>query len=253
MIPAHIIILLPLYCFLLATGTSELDKIHPLAHPSGWWNVTQDLSKKIILEYSIFLNLLTQFDVLKYLLLWVEVGVEIFFTDSTSQRILHLLSFLTPFFPAFLKIWVLVKSDCFTITLLNFLFILRKQVQKAFFFAWSSQLTYIFNSLLYRSMISPKFLWYHQSGYYLTQYSITWLFSIFQQLLDPLLYPFFNIYYGQKEKNKFYLISEVLSKYHLNLFTNFSQSIFINSKHLKSNYYKCQKIQLNIWLWDGNK
>ena len=40
-IPAHITTLSSLYCLLLATGTSGLDKIHLLVHQSGPSNVTQ--------------------------------------------------------------------------------------------------------------------------------------------------------------------------------------------------------------------
>ena len=66
-IPAHTITQLPPCCFLLARGMSELDKIHPLAYPSGPSNVTQDLPVKIILKCQFLYIPWPNFDALKYL------------------------------------------------------------------------------------------------------------------------------------------------------------------------------------------
>ena len=49
------------------------------------------------------------------------------------------------------------------------MFILRKQVLKIFFFALNSQLSCVFKSVLDRSVISAKLLWYLQSGHSLAQ------------------------------------------------------------------------------------
>ena len=58
-IPGHIITLQPPCCLLLVRDTSELDKIHHLAHPSGPLNITQNSSMKITLEKSIFMFFLS--------------------------------------------------------------------------------------------------------------------------------------------------------------------------------------------------
>ena len=64
-IPAHIITMPPPSCLLWATCTSELDKIHLLARPSGPSNVTQDSPEKMSLEKSIFMHFFPKFDSLK--------------------------------------------------------------------------------------------------------------------------------------------------------------------------------------------
>ena len=48
--PTHIITQSPLRCLFLPAGTSELDKIHPLAHSSDLSNVTGDSSIQIIAQ-----------------------------------------------------------------------------------------------------------------------------------------------------------------------------------------------------------
>lgn len=60
-ISAHLTTLLPPCYLLLATGTSELDKIHPLTQKSVPSNVIQDLFVKITSEKSISMYFLAQF------------------------------------------------------------------------------------------------------------------------------------------------------------------------------------------------
>ena len=66
---AHIIMQPPPCCLLLATDTSELNKIHPLTHLSGPSNVSQDSFVKITLESSFSCISWPNFDALEYLLL----------------------------------------------------------------------------------------------------------------------------------------------------------------------------------------
>ena len=72
---------------------------------------------------------------------------------------------------------------------LYFIFILWKQILKAFSFASISQLylqqpSLSFDDLYTASLISSKWIF---------PYSVTSLFSVFHQLLDPSLYLYFNM------------------------------------------------------------
>ena len=140
---------------------------------------------KITLEKSIFMFFLPNFDTLK------KKKKKIFFffffyTDPNFQRILHLLS-LTPSIPTFSKIWALIKSGRFNITHFNLHSSWGRKAHKAFVFALSFQLSYIFNSIFFLlksfndlckvPLMSPKWTFPH---------SITLLFSIFQQFPSPM-------------------------------------------------------------------
>ena len=121
---------------------------------------------------------------------------RIFFTDPYSQNILHLLSFLTPLIPIFWKIWALVKTGCFTITR----FSLRSS-QGDKFLKLSPWLRFL--NIVIFSTAFFIIQWSLQSKFDISKVDIPslTLFSVFQQLLDPSLYQYFNIYYRQKEKN----------------------------------------------------
>ena len=89
-LPAHIITLPSSYCLLLATDTTELDKIIPVN--SGKSNVTQDSPVKITSEKSIFIYFLAQFWCFKIFALVKVVVKEIFyrfqFTRSSTTFVL---------------------------------------------------------------------------------------------------------------------------------------------------------------------
>ena len=115
-IPADIITQ-PLCYLLLATGTSEMDKIHPLAHLPGPSNVTWDSFMKITFRKVNFHVFFAQFWCIEIFPLKGNCPVFFFvFVFFYSFSILHLLLFSTLLIPAFSKIWRLVKSGCFVIT-----------------------------------------------------------------------------------------------------------------------------------------
>ena len=118
-IPTYINTLQPPCYLLLVTGTSELNKIHPFSHPSGPSNVTHGSSVKITIEKSIFMYFMAQFWYFKIFAFVKRGCLGDFFADPISISILHFLSFLMPSIPGFSKIWVLVKSICFSITYFN--------------------------------------------------------------------------------------------------------------------------------------
>lgn len=151
------IISLPLFLIILLLGTvsSESDKIHPLAHSSGSSILIRDSFVKISLEKSIFRRFLTQYWRFKIFALLTRVWKK--------------------------KKRVLVKSGCFSINRFSLEFPRGDNFLK-FFFLCFSLWTYIFNSRLYRSMISKKILWYVQCGHCIRQ--ITLLFSVFKHMLN---------------------------------------------------------------------
>ena len=149
----------PPCCFLLATGTSELDKIHSFAHPSDPSNVNWDMSMKITSEKSIFIYFSVEFQCFKIFALVRSGCLGDLFTDHNVQ-LFYTFYLLDSLDSSLSKIWAWGQK---------WLFISRKQVVKAFFFALSAQFSYIFSSLLYCSMISAKLLWYFQGGYSLIQ------------------------------------------------------------------------------------
>ena len=78
------------------------------------------------------------------------------FTYPNSQSILHLLS-LIPSIPAFSRIWVLIKRDCFHITCFSLHLSQGSKLLKCFFWGFN------FSTLLYfqqTSVIVAEFLWY---------------------------------------------------------------------------------------------
>ena len=148
-ISTHILTPSSPYNLLLATGATELDKIHLLAHPSGPSNVIRDFSLKITLEKSMFMYFSVQcsFDL-------VRGGcLKDFFTYLNSESILRLLFFVNS--SLFKDLSACFKITCFKTTCVHLLWIS----------SWSRFLcalfsAYIFNRLLYRSMIFAKPLWY---------------------------------------------------------------------------------------------
>ena len=83
--------------------------------------------------------------------------------------------------PSFLKIWVMVKYGCFAITCKSFC-----SSPKALFFASSSRLIYIFNSLLYCLMNPKKLRWHLQNERSATRWPI--FRSFFSNQAETLLH-----------------------------------------------------------------
>ena len=114
-----------------------------------------------------------------------------FFTNPNSKIILHLWPFLSPLILAFSKIWVLVKSGCFSITCFNlhsfggskflkpFLPVLNLLFSTAFVVQWSLLSSFNISKVDFLSVNNFDFF--------------------FQQLLGPFLYPYFNIYIVDKK------------------------------------------------------
>ena len=173
-ISAHIITLLLPCSLLFATDIFELDKIHPLANLSGPSNETQDFSMKITLTKLVFMYPLIQLWYFKIFAL-IRGG---YFGDFLLQipiLILHLFSFLTLSFPAFSKIWMLVKNSCFTTDHFSLHLSWESKFLKPFPLLWVlnlnfQQLSLSFNDIGKASLISPKWT---------CLYSITLLFSDF--------------------------------------------------------------------------
>ena len=202
-IPAHIMTLPSLSCHLLATGTSELDKIHPWVYSSS---IALELSRKITPENSVFMHFLIQFWHFKIFCL-VKEGCLGYFLQTPIHKIFN--TFCPSWLPQFQPFQILM-SACqkwlFCYNLLSFTFIQGKQLVIAFFFGSSSQLIYS-TITFYHSMILAKLLW---SPKWTFPHSVTYLYSVFQLLLQHFLNPCFSIFYGQKEKKNLYLIAMFL-------------------------------------------
>ena len=93
--------------------------------------------------------------------------------------------------PAFSKIWTQGKSGCFLITCFSLHSSRGAKLLKSFSLLWVLNLV-VFSTAYF---IVP---WSLQSSFKIPKWTllhpITLLFSIFQQLLDPFIYPCFNIY-----------------------------------------------------------
>ena len=101
-IPANIIILLLPCCLFLVTSPCEFGKLYSLARLSSPSNIIWAASVKITLEKSIFLYL-DQFWRFEIFVLGERRLPIIFFTDPSSQSILHILFSLTHSIPVFSK------------------------------------------------------------------------------------------------------------------------------------------------------
>ena len=141
---------------------------------------------------------LAQFWCFKIFALWKGCYQSNCLTGPNSQSILQILSFSTPSTPE--KIWELAESG-FAITRFSlcssrgnkFLKPFQNIFSTAFFNIW----------------------WYLQSFFDISKvdifHSITFLFSVFQQLLDPSLFLSLNIYYEHTEKKfRFHRSSELI-------------------------------------------
>ena len=159
----------------------ELDKIHlyPIYQVH---QMSLKIYQKITLEKPIVMYFLAQFWCFKIFTLVRAGYLGEHFKDPNSQRFLYLFSFLTASVPSFQKIWVPVKSDCFAI--IHFMFILKEQVIKTYSFVFSFQKP----SLLFHFLCKAPFIVLKRTF----PHSITLLFSIFLQLLDPSFYACFN-------------------------------------------------------------
>ena len=112
--------------------------------------------------------------------------------DPNSQSILHLLSFLIPSIPDFLKFWVLVKSRCFAMT--HFL-LCSSEGSNVFSFVCVLNL-FIFSTVFFIVW------WSMQNSFDISKVEITTYnnFFVFQHLLALSHYPCFSIYDIQNEK-----------------------------------------------------
>ena len=106
------IIILPLPCCI---DISELNKIHTLAHTPGLSVISRNSSMKITLEKSILAYFKAKFQRFNIFALVRRDFQGWYLTDPSSKSILHPLSFFTSSFPPFTKVWVLIKSNCFSI------------------------------------------------------------------------------------------------------------------------------------------
>ena len=198
---------MPSCCFLLATGTFPLNKIHLWAHPSirsikchsrffhdNYFrkvNFRVFLSPILIHENICFRTRLTQ---------------EIFWHITIHNGFYTFCLSWLPQFQPFSKTWVHVRNSSFTISR----FSLRSSQGNKFlnlFLCCEFSTFYISNSFLYRSMISANLHWYLQSRQSLPQWRCYFLFFNSCYIL-PFTHA--STYIMDQKKNSFYKISVIL-------------------------------------------